>query len=155
MHPRIALALTSLLAPTHAHAQTPAPVPVHAPPPPLQPSPRPITHPEPIRGTGLLISGGVLLGLGVPLLIIGLASSSDACWSVGGSCDEPDMNRNHGAAGFIAAGLVGTLGGGTLLIVGGVKRSEWREWQAKQRTLTPAITRTTTGTWLPGLTLRF
>lgn len=142
--------------PPEDHAPAPvAPPPVITTPPTPPPRPLPEPEPEPIRGTGLLISGGVLLTVGVPTLIISLAGSSGACWSVGGSCDDPDMQRDRGPVGLIAAGVVGILGGGTLLIVGGIKRSEWREWNARQPTLTPAITRSSTGTWLPGLTLRF
>ncbi len=73
-----------------------------------QPGPR--TH----RRVGLIVTGGVLDGLGIIALAIGidlaLVGSASTCLDLYGNCDSDD--------GLVTAGVVSMIGGGVLIAVG-------------------------------------
>jgi hypothetical protein len=140
----------ALTAPTLAHAQTPAPpppppaaTPLPPPPPPAAaPAPPPSTQPlapveapppaeslpdtppdeRPSRGVGLLVAGGIFTGLGAVNLLTAPICKTDL---VG----NRDTQNTCFVASLVAGGTLLAIGL-PLLIVGGVKRSHFKAWQA-------------------------
>jgi hypothetical protein len=121
-----AVVALSLSAPSLARAQEPPPPPPVAPPPPppvMMVAPPPmIVEAPPSNGVGLLVAGGIFTGLGVLNL-----ATAPLCK---GLTSLSESGRN---ACFDASLIVGGLflaTGIPLLIVGGTKRSAYKEWKA-------------------------
>jgi hypothetical protein len=112
----------ALTAPSLAHADEPpapppppaAPAPLAAPPPPESPSS--LDEPPP-RGVGLLVGGGIFTGIGALNLLTAPICKTDLI---------PDHTTQDAC--LIASLVIG----GTLpmLIVGGSRRSTFKQWQA-------------------------
>jgi len=116
------------------------------------------SQPEPKKGLGMMITGGVITGLyALPLTIYGTAIivasrrvSDTEGGEVGGAVG--------GALGGVVLGLgvVGLAVGVPLLGVGASRFSKWRKWKENNNVaLAPSVGRTAFGTYTPGVTLRF
>ncbi len=116
------------------------------------------SQPEPKKGLGMMISGGVITGLyALPLSLWGIviiAGSKKAANETG----SDGVGKVGGALGgvILGFGLVGLAVGVPLLGVGGSRFSKWRKWkEANKVALAPNVGRTAFGTYTPGLALRF
>lgn len=130
----------ALTAPTLAHAQEPAPPPPAAPaplpppalapaaPPPLADSPPAaeesyVSDARPSRGVGLLVAGGIFTGIGVVNLATAPICKTDLI--KGNDTQDACLIASLVLGGtFIAIGV-------PLLVVGGVKRGKFKQWQAE------------------------
>ncbi|HGG56951.1 MAG TPA: hypothetical protein ENK31_04050 [Nannocystis exedens] len=114
--------------------------------------------PEPKKGLGMMISGGVITGLyALPLTLYGIViiAGSKKIENEGGG---EAVGTVGGALGGVVLGfgLVGLAVGVPLLAVGGSRFSKWRKWkQANKVALVPNVGRTAFGTYTPGIALRF
>lgn len=149
------LALPLVAAPVHARPSRPLVRPV---PTALRPAPRACTNSDaPPRGVNLMIGGGVALGVSVPVLVLGLLKAGGRCLRPDGNCANNDYQdaKLTGGGGLVALGMLGLLGGTALLAYGGTTHRRWRQWKARQPTMTPRVDRSNHGTWTLGLALRF
>lgn len=134
----LVLAFT-LAVPAVAHAQDPAPTPLAAPAPPPPPSATqplpPVQAPpqaeslpdappneQPSRGVGLLVAGGIFTGVGALNLLTAPICKTDL---VG----DRDTQNTCFVTSLVAGGTLLVVGI-PLLIVGSVKRSHFKKWQA-------------------------
>ncbi len=108
----------------------------------------PVGPPEPRKGLVMTIAGAALFGaVGVPLSFVGIWSTTVA-----------RSYGLHGTTGptLIVVGLLGLVGGATLLGLGLARHHRWRKWRAAQpEALSLDLGRTPHGAWVPGLSLRF
>lgn len=110
--------------------------------------------PRPFKGTGMLATGGALVGGGVFLtLIVALLVSVDWCMSHDEDVCEASRADRSGYVAFVVPGLM-VAGGVALLAVGGHQRAKWQKWK-RSTAPAPNASRTVFGTWTAGLTLRF
>ena len=119
----------------------------------VTPAAAPPGKPTPPDGSGLVMSGGLLIGVGgflalggaINLVRAGRESEAEAAYGAG----------LRGTACLGASGVVG-VAGVSLLIVGLVRRRAWRAWQAEHRVaLRPSFGRSPRATWMAGVELRF
>ena len=115
-------------------------------------------QPEPKKGLGMMISGGVITGLyALPLSLWGIVIIA-ASKKAANETSSDGVAKAGGALGGIVLGfgLVGLAVGVPLLGVGGSRFSKWRKWkQANKVALAPNVGRTAFGTYTPGVALRF
>lgn len=107
----------------------------------------------PPDGSGLVMSGGLLIGVGGFLALGGAINLVRA-----GQESEAEAAYGAGLRGIACLGASGVVGvaGVSLLIVGLVRRRAWRAWQAEHRVmLRPGFGRSPRATWMAGVELRF
>ncbi|MBK7830035.1 hypothetical protein [Nannocystis sp.] len=115
--------------------------------------------PEPRKGIGLMITGGAIASVGLPLAILGMirmSSTPEVFDSLNGYPDWEatyELSRAHAPMAF--TGLLFSAVALPMLVVGGVRHIQWRRWKQEQLAFTPTVTRTAHGTVTPGFTLRF
>lgn len=118
---------------------------------------------EPPRGVGLMITGGALVPAAALMVLLGRAFrslGSGGCWHCSdedgfGETNTSTSTNPSGGVGLFVFGGVLFLTGVALVAVGGHRFSEWQKWKQSQQVLAPTVGRTASGTWTPGLVLRF
>ncbi len=114
--------------------------------------------PEPKKGLGMMITGGVITGLyALPLTLYGIVIIAGSKKIANESGSDGVGTAGSALGGVVLGfGLVGLAVGVPLLGVGGSRFSKWRKWkQANKVALAPNVGRTAFGTYTPGLALRF
>lgn len=114
---------------------------------------RPAPPPEPKRGVGMLVGGGLLSVLGLSL------SATGTVYLGFGTALGPanGLDRVYAVSlPLLVPGILSVGAGATLLAVGGVRYTRWKAWRTRTATtLEPSAGRSPHGTWTLGLTLRF
>lgn len=120
---------------------------------PASPAPAPAEPPR--KGLGMLISGSVLLGVGLPILISGTILLVASRKTANDPEAVDDISGGLGLFAMIFAVPMVAVGA-PLLGIGAHRFSKYRKWKASHGArLVPTVGRTAFGTVTPGLVLRF
>lgn len=118
-------------------------------------SPAPAPEEPPRKGLGMLISGAVLVGVGLPILISGTILLVASRKTANDPEAVDDISGGLGLFAMIFAVPMVAVGA-PLLGIGAHRFSKYRKWKASHGAhLVPTVGRTAFGTVTPGLVLRF
>ena len=107
---------------------------------------------KPPKGVALLAGGllGTFVGLPISIVAIHRIRTVEINWSEDNPLDAP---RSHIPA--AVSGLVLLSVGVPMFAVGMMRRVQSERWRARRVSFSPAMNRTTRGTWVAGFSLRF
>ncbi|MBP6834624.1 MAG: hypothetical protein KA978_27825 [Deltaproteobacteria bacterium] len=140
------LTLALVQTPETSHAPSAPPSIGHASP---RPAPLRPAAPPTKRGIGMLLAGAALaLPVAVPMVTLGALqiAETEGC---------PDCIGSAYGRIVLPIGLVGFTAGVSLLTLGALRNSAWREWQRTHGVSLRVQIGRTYGAWTPGFALRF